>query len=203
MRGKVKWFSKEKGNGYILGDDNQDYHFHVRNLNGTDLPDNGDSVSFEPSTNKRGIIAIDVRILLKNNTSNSSQNSDPRVTCVSCRRKITPRVITYKPTFHLRGTDLPKKTICPYCGADYMHLPSNSGCYIATAAYGSPYAAEVDTFRDFRDAVLVKSWFGRAFIAFYYKTSPPLADFIAEREYLKAATRKWLLAPLLHFLRKK
>jgi hypothetical protein len=49
----------------------------------------------------------------------------------------------------------------------------------------------------------VKSWFGRAFIAFYYKTSPPLADFIAEREYLKTATRKWLLAPLLHFLRKK
>jgi hypothetical protein len=80
---------------------------------------------------------------------------------------------------------------------------SSSPCYIATAAYGSPYSIEVDTFRYFRDTVLVKSWFGRAFIAFYYKTSPPLADFIAEREYLKAATRKWLLAPLLHFLRKK
>ena len=80
---------------------------------------------------------------------------------------------------------------------------SSSPCYIATAAYGSPYASEVDTFRYFRDTVLVKSWFGRAFIAFYYKTSPPLADFIAKREYLKAATRKWILAPLLHFLRKK
>jgi hypothetical protein len=80
---------------------------------------------------------------------------------------------------------------------------SSSPCYIATAAYGSPYAIEVDTFRYFRDTVLVKSCFGRAFIAFYYKTSPPLADFIADREYLKAATRKWLLAPLLHFLHKK
>jgi hypothetical protein len=80
---------------------------------------------------------------------------------------------------------------------------SSSPCYIATAAYGSPYATEVDTFRYFRDTVLVKSWFGRVFIAFYYKTSPPLADFIAEREYLKAATRKWLLEPLLLFLRKK
>jgi hypothetical protein len=82
-------------------------------------------------------------------------------------------------------------------------LSHDGNCFIATAAYSSPYAVEVEKFRDFRDTVLVKSWFGRAFIAFYYKTSPPLADFIAEREYLKAATRKWLLAPLLNFLCKK
>ena len=90
-------------------------------------------------------------------------------------------------------------------GGNKLQSPqvSNSSCYIATAAYGSPYAKEVDAFRYFRDTVLVKSWFGRIFIAFYYKTSPPLANFIAEREYLKVATRKWILAPLLHFLRKK
>jgi hypothetical protein len=97
-----------------------------------------------------------------------------------------------------------RNEICPKCkGKGKVLYPPDSRCYIATAAYGSPYAAEVDTFRYFRDTVLVRSYFGRAFIAFYYKTSPPLADFIAEREYLKAATRNWLLAPLLHFLRKK
>jgi hypothetical protein len=76
-----------------------------------------------------------------------------------------------------------------------------SACYIATAAYGSPYAAEVDVFRGFRDRVLVKTLLGRAFIAFYYATSPPIAAFIAEREPLKAATRTYLLTPLLRLLR--
>ncbi|HXG64847.1 MAG TPA: CFI-box-CTERM domain-containing protein [Blastocatellia bacterium] len=52
-----------------------------------------------------------------------------------------------------------------------------SGCFIATAAYGSAFAPEVLIFRQFRDEILLNSTKGRAFITFYYAISP-LLDFI-------------------------
>ena len=50
--------------------------------------------------------------------------------------------------------------------------------------------------RQFRDEHLLNSSIGRAFVAAYYKTSPQIADFIADHEALKAMTR-WGLAPVV------
>jgi M6 family metalloprotease-like protein len=72
------------------------------------------------------------------------------------------------------------------------------GCFIATAAYGSDMAPEVDTLRRFRDGVLLTNPVGRALVAFYYKASPPVADFIAPRPLLRAAAR-FALAPAALF----
>jgi hypothetical protein len=69
-------------------------------------------------------------------------------------------------------------------------------CFIATAAYGSPSAPEVQVLRGFRDRVLLKSAPGRAFVAWYYRVSPGVAQFIGERAALRAAVR-WALAPLV------
>jgi YD repeat-containing protein len=63
------------------------------------------------------------------------------------------------------------------------------GCFIATAAYGSPLDAHVQSLRDFREAHLRTNAPGRAFIAFYERTSPPIAAFIAEREWARSLTR--------------
>lgn len=63
------------------------------------------------------------------------------------------------------------------------------GCFIATAAYGSYLDPHVQTLRAFRDNVLLYSSWGRAFVDFYYKWSPPAARFIADRPLLKGATR--------------
>lgn len=73
---------------------------------------------------------------------------------------------------------------------------SDSRCFIATAAYGSYLHPKVKLLRDFRDSCLLTNSPGRAFVNFYYRCSPPLAGFIAEREWLKSCVRL-LLLPLI------
>jgi YVTN family beta-propeller protein len=67
--------------------------------------------------------------------------------------------------------------------------PSSAGCFIATAAYGSDMADDVMTLRRFRDDTLLHWKAGREFVSFYYRHSPPLADYIRERDTLRAAVR--------------
>ncbi|MGH7312453.1 MAG: PQQ-dependent sugar dehydrogenase [Candidatus Rokuibacteriota bacterium] len=62
-------------------------------------------------------------------------------------------------------------------------------CFIATAAFGSPLAQEVQALRHFRDRYLMTNAPGRAFIAVYYWLSPPAADVIRRHHALTAATR--------------
>jgi hypothetical protein len=63
------------------------------------------------------------------------------------------------------------------------------GCFIATAAYGSKMEKDVVILRQFRDAYLLPNPLGRAFVNFYYRTSPPLASSIAKHEHVRAAVR--------------
>jgi hypothetical protein len=70
------------------------------------------------------------------------------------------------------------------------------GCFIATAAYGSYLHPKVMLLREFRDNCLLTSAPGRAFVALYYRVSPPLADFIARHDSLRSASRI-LLTPVV------
>ena len=72
-----------------------------------------------------------------------------------------------------------------------------SPCFIATAAYGSYLAPEVNALRHFRDKYLMTNAAGRAFVAFYYAHSPPYAAYIAKHDDLRLATRL-LLTPLVY-----
>jgi hypothetical protein len=71
-----------------------------------------------------------------------------------------------------------------------------SGCFIATAAFGSYLDPHVMVLRHFRDEVLLKSRAGTAFVHCYYRYSPPVADFIAKHTVLRVLTR-WALTPLI------
>lgn len=70
------------------------------------------------------------------------------------------------------------------------------GCFIATAAFGSYIEPQVTTLRAFRDQYLLTNAPGTAFVHAYYRLSPPMADFIAQHDTLRAVTRGALL-PLI------
>ena len=67
-----------------------------------------------------------------------------------------------------------------------------TGCFIATAAFGTPMAKEVIALKEFRDNVLLKTIAGREFVKLYYNVSPPIADFIKNKPLLKAMVRMGL-----------
>jgi hypothetical protein len=75
-------------------------------------------------------------------------------------------------------------------------------CFIATASYGSPFAAEVMVFRQFRDEILLSSKLGSAIVRVYYLMSPPMARVIAKYEFLRSITRRIVLEPILRLIRK-
>ena len=62
-------------------------------------------------------------------------------------------------------------------------------CFIATAAYGTPMAEEIGILREFRDEYLLTNPLGQAFVDFYYRISPPMAEFIAVHPALKPIVR--------------
>ncbi|MEZ4265012.1 MAG: CFI-box-CTERM domain-containing protein [Myxococcota bacterium] len=71
-------------------------------------------------------------------------------------------------------------------------------CFIATAAYGSPMAGQLDLLRAFRDTVLLPTAPGRAFVSQYYRWGRFAAVFIAQRPALRAVVRV-ALVPLVWF----
>ena len=89
---------------------------------------------------------------------------------------------------------------CRECGRVYYHdmERQRQGCFIATAAYGTPLASQIDALRKFRDSYLVYKGWGKAFVSLYYKLSPPIADVIGRSERLKKIVRT-CLKPLVEY----
>lgn len=85
-----------------------------------------------------------------------------------------------------------------------QHAPEEkkAGCFIATAAYGSPLVRELDVLRAFRDQKMLESRTGRMVVFTYYKVSPPIASVIAQKGTLKMIVRRFI-DPVVSFLKKR
>jgi len=77
--------------------------------------------------------------------------------------------------------------------ANFEMVSSPGWCFIATAAYGTPMAEEVQILREFRDEYLLTNPVGQALVGLYYRVSPPMAEFITEHPSLKPIVRAGLV----------
>jgi hypothetical protein len=76
----------------------------------------------------------------------------------------------------------------------YPSLPGGrQGCFIATAAYGHYSDPEVQALREFRDRYLFTNSLGRAFVGWYYRTSPAAAATLNAHPAFKPVVRAALL----------
>ena len=96
------------------------------------------------------------------------------------------------------------KTITKVINIEHR-IPSKnvkSGCFIATATYGTPFSKEIQILRDWRDKKLKNYWAGRWFIDLYYFLSPPIANFIRDKPLLRKVVRI-MLNPFVDFLKRR
>jgi hypothetical protein len=79
-------------------------------------------------------------------------------------------------------------------------LESGGGCLIATAAFGSEMAPQIQLLREIRDNTVLQTESGHVFMngfnQFYYSFSPVIADYERENPAFKEAV-KLTLTPLL------
>ena len=84
--------------------------------------------------------------------------------------------------------------------ADQVAEEKKGGCLIATAAFGSEMAPQVQLLREIRDNTVLQTESGSAFMTgfnqFYYSFSPAIADYERENPAFKEAV-KLMLTPLL------
>ncbi len=129
----------------------------------------------------------------------------PVVMCPRCNRAM---VVERKKTEEEKSAFFGTKKVnyldykCPDCGTKWsekIEEGKKRECFIATAAYGSPMADQVESFRKFRDYRLT-GHVGKLFTNFYYAVSPPIAKMITRSEKLRRVTRS-LLQSLLNLVR--
>ncbi len=77
-----------------------------------------------------------------------------------------------------------------------------NACFIATAAYGTATAKELNDLRKFRDITLKSNLVGSKLVDLYYFVSPPIANIIAGRKEMRAFVRR-CLDPIINSLKRK
>jgi hypothetical protein len=146
------------------------------------------------------------RAVIPVNTVRSPPASDNRITglkndsryCfVMANQDPSGVVYFFTPTQTTTPAPVP---IADICGTPekVVGLLDDKSCFIATAAFGSDMAPEVQSFRDFRNRYLFSSSMGKEFVRFYYKHSPFYANLIAQNDVARATIRV-MLWPLLLF----
>jgi hypothetical protein len=101
--------------------------------------------------------------------------------------------------FYGKGEHVIDITAGKYLGVE-LEKSNGGGCLIATAAFGSELAPQVQYLRELRDNIILQTESGTSFMTgfnhFYYSFSPAVADYERENPVFKEAVRV-ILTPLL------
>lgn len=73
-------------------------------------------------------------------------------------------------------------------------------CFIATASFGTPHHQKIDVLRDFRDDFLLKNVLGQQLTQFYYRFSPPVANWVEKKEYRQNLVLILFILPLVELV---
>lgn len=96
-----------------------------------------------------------------------------------------------------RDVDLEEDTHLPFVSDSDS---DDEGCFIATAAYGTPTEEDIDTLRDFRDTRLKGNALGDTFVDMYYEYGPSAAEYVSERDGLRYYVREFQIKPIVAVL---
>jgi len=77
--------------------------------------------------------------------------------------------------------------------SSFPEIVASEWYFIATAAYDTFMAEEIQVLREFRDIYLLTNPVGRILVGLYYRVSPPIAEFITEHPSLRPIVRAGLL----------
>lgn len=107
-------------------------------------------------------------------------------------------------TFAVRAYDN-CRNISRVASTTFTTLPRPIGevdaCFVATAAYGSLLANDVEMLRRFRDLALKRSVLGQLAVGTYYTFGPGVAGVVGESDLLRTTARD-ILAPLIERVKK-
>lgn len=118
--------------------------------------------------------------------------------CVPCNRLKRERTSsTFEPSWKR-----PVKMETELFGGPGPKRGQKDECFIATAAFDSPLAPEINLLRKWRDDRLMRISYGRKFVKTYYKVSPSIANLIRKSRSGKVFVRM-LLRPILFVLQKR
>lgn len=134
MKGMIKFYNKDKGFGFVVNENNQEYYFNHSVIPSGKIPNSGDIVEFKVDIlsgrlPNQKVPIKEMQILdkhmsksFKKRGNNGLQHHDDRPTCPKCNRKATPRLVT------LSG--MPEKSLCPYCGGVIQQFMSPMGIVV-------------------------------------------------------------------------
>jgi len=124
MKNKVKWFSKEKGYGFITDKEDNDLYFGVQDVVGADLPEYGDIVEYESYMGRENKpSAKNIKIITK------KFPDFKKISCTSCGIDVEPKL------WHYGGSDftnIQTQYLCPHCGNSLLKTGGGFNLYAKT-----------------------------------------------------------------------
>lgn len=84
-----------------------------------------------------------------------------------------------------------------------MTKNKSSGCFIATAIYGSYDSSEVLILREFRDKRLLTNVIGNIIVKVYYCISPPIAKYICNKPQIAKVLKEYIFEHIVNLISKR